>query len=288
MKRCIVLVCLAALGATRTAAADDKATCLEAASEGQTLRDAHKLFEARAKFRVCAAAGCPAVVQSDCAHWLDEADKAQPTVVFIAKDASGKDVSAVRVTVDGKPLTETLDGTGLAVDPGRHVFTFTVAGQAPVATTLVLASGEKDRREHISLGGAAAGADTATAQSASVHGGHLVVTADQAAAISIDGNVAGTGRFDGHPTPGPHEILVTQAGMRPYKAEIDLRDGETRTLQVTLEREHHATLWPWIVGGAALAAGAAVGSYFLFKPSDTVTPVPPGNVPTAKFMSWRP
>ena len=53
------------------------------------------------------------------------------------------------------------------------------------------------------------------------------------------------------------------------------------------ESEHRAALWPWIVGGAVLAAGAAVGGYFLLKPSDTVTPVTPGSFAGATFSSWE-
>ena len=37
-------------------------------------------------------------------------------------------------------------------------------------------------------------------------------------------------------------------------------------------------LWPWIVGGAAVVAGAVVGGYFLFKPK-----AEPGQVPVDKL-----
>ena len=59
-----------------TSLADDKETCLDAVSKGQRFRDTHKLVQAREQFRVCAAATCPAVVQTDCAQWLDSVDKA--------------------------------------------------------------------------------------------------------------------------------------------------------------------------------------------------------------------
>ena len=259
-----------------------KNQCIEANSSGQELRRQGKLSAAREQLRRCVDVACPGLVRDDCTRRLDELEKVQPTIVFIARDASGSDVTNVAVTLDGKPLADKLDGSELPVDPGEHVFTFTRAGQAPVSATLVLAPGEKDRRETISL---TPGAPAVASQG---QGTHLVVAVAAEATVSIDGQVVGRGRFDGHPPPGSHAVSITETGMQPYKAEVELRDGETRTLQVTLEPEHHAPVWPWIVGGAALAVGAVVGGYFLFKPSDTVTPVPPGQIATATFTAWRP
>jgi hypothetical protein len=80
---------LAGVATAKTSAAQDKAACLDAADKGQQLGSAHKLIEARDKFRVCAAAGCPAVVQGDCAGWLDAVEKDLPNVVPLAKDDAG-------------------------------------------------------------------------------------------------------------------------------------------------------------------------------------------------------
>src|SRR5262249_13965446 len=99
--------------ATTAALADDKAACLQAASKGQRMRAQHDLVGARDQFRACAAAGCPAIVQRDCATWLTEVDKALPTVVVTAKDAAGADLVNVSVSVDGQPLLTKLDGRAL-------------------------------------------------------------------------------------------------------------------------------------------------------------------------------
>jgi hypothetical protein len=290
-----VLLIAAALSLpARSASADPPPTkeqCIDANTRGQDLRRAGKLSAAREQLRTCAVPACPALLRDDCTRRLDEIDKVQPTVVFMVKDAAGKDVSAVKVTMDGRPLADVLDGTELPVDPGRHVFTFAAAGQAPVTATLVLAAGEKDRQEHVSLkGGAplAAASEPSAAAPAVAQGAHLVVASDASATVSIDGKAVGTGRFDGRLGPGPHEVSIARSGMQPYEAEVDLREGETRTLDVTLEPEHHAAVWPWIAGGVAIAAGAAIGGYFLFKPSDTVTPVPAGSLPTAMLAAWKP
>jgi hypothetical protein len=155
MKFC-ALACLAVLGWTNPAAADDKAACLAAASEGQTLRDSHRLIEARDKFRVCAAAGCPPAVQGDCASWLDGVEKAQPTIVFEVKDPTGRDVSAVKVLLDGLPWVDSLPATAVSVDPGSHAFRFELAGEQPVEVKLFVREAEKDRHERVVIGTARA------------------------------------------------------------------------------------------------------------------------------------
>jgi hypothetical protein len=137
-----------------------KDQCLDANGKGQELRREHKLSAAREQLRACANAACPAMLRDDCTKRLDELEKAQPAIVFDAKDASGHDLSAVTVTVDGRPLAERLDGTALQVDPGEHVFVFTAADQPPVTQTFVLKEGDTQRRERVVLGPAPVAAPT--------------------------------------------------------------------------------------------------------------------------------
>jgi hypothetical protein len=258
-----------------------KAQCIETNTRGQDLRRDGKLAAAREAFQACSAASCPTLVRNDCARRLDEIDTVQPTVVLVAKDGGGKDVSVVHVTVDGKPLTEKLDGTALPVDPGEHTFAFAIPGQPAVKATFVLALGEKNRREQVVVGGGVPGSAAGAAAAGEAGGGtHLTITTDADATISVDGQVVGKGRFDAPEAPGAHEITIAETGMRTHKATLELRDGETRTLDVTLEKERRP-VWPWIVGGVALATGAAVGGYFLFKPQDTNGPPPMGTLGTA-------
>jgi hypothetical protein len=131
-----------------------KAQCIDANAKGQDLRRNAHISAAREQFRACADPACPALVRDDCAKRLDEADRAQPTVVFDAKDGSGHDLSAVKVTVDGRPLVDKLDGTAVQVDPGEHEFTFTTAGEAPVTEKLVIKESAKERHESLTIGAA--------------------------------------------------------------------------------------------------------------------------------------
>jgi hypothetical protein len=129
-----------------------KEECVKASESGQSLQLAGRLAAAREQFLVCAAARCPSVLRDDCAQRLDDIKRAQPSIVFEAKDGSGHDLSEVKVSVDGRPLADRLDGTGLVVDPGEHTFSFQVVGQPELTRKLVLYEGEKSRREVIVFG----------------------------------------------------------------------------------------------------------------------------------------
>ena len=150
------------------ARADDKAACLDAATKGQRLRDGHKLVEAREQLRVCAAAACPAVVQSDCANWLAEVERALPSVVISAKSGAGADLFDVKVSVDGQPLVSKLDGRAAAMDPGPHTFHFEGAGGASVDEQVLVREGEQSQPVAVVLGAPpplATGAPDATGSS---------------------------------------------------------------------------------------------------------------------------
>jgi hypothetical protein len=130
---------------TATALADDKAACLDATSKGQRFKIAHKLVEAREELLVCAAAGCPSVVQSDCATWLIEVEKALPTVVISAKDSAGAYLVDVTVSVDGAPLASKLDGRSLPMNPGLHALHCEGPGGTSADQQVVVREGEKDQ-----------------------------------------------------------------------------------------------------------------------------------------------
>ncbi|HTQ47166.1 MAG TPA: hypothetical protein VMI75_30635 [Polyangiaceae bacterium] len=147
MRRAAVAIVTIAVGATwiRAADADDKQQCLRTAEQGQQLRDDGKYARAREAFAACSRSVCPTMVQSDCVKWLRDLEAQSPSVVIMAKDDNGNDLTAVKVTVDGAPLTTTLDGRPLLVDPGAHKFHFEAQGFPPVDDQVVVYAGEKSR-----------------------------------------------------------------------------------------------------------------------------------------------
>jgi hypothetical protein len=130
---------------TTSAFADDKADCVDAASKGQTLRDEHKLVEARDQFRLCARGVCPAAVRNDCANWLDSAERDLPTVVITAKNGAGAPLIDVRVSVDGQPLASSFDGEAIPMNPGSHAFHFEAPDGTKLDQQVVVSEGQHNQ-----------------------------------------------------------------------------------------------------------------------------------------------
>jgi hypothetical protein len=125
--------------------------CATASDNAQPLRKAGKLRAAKQQLLICVTKSCPSIVRDDCAGQLGSIEKAMPTVVFVATDAKGGDLSAVHVSMDGQPLADHLDGTPLAVDPGEHMFRFDATGLPSVNKKVVLHETEKERRVALSF-----------------------------------------------------------------------------------------------------------------------------------------
>jgi hypothetical protein len=177
------------------------------------------------------------------------------------------------VEVDGEAAGVTPLAEPLALDLGKHKLAVSKSGFEPASETIEIAGGSATQH--------------AVTLVAEAHVARLVVTTDSLATVWLDGKVSAKGRLDQIVPPGPHEIRVTAPGKRPYKTSLDLRNGETHSLEVTLTSERIGLL-PWIGGGAVVAIGAVVGGYFLFKPSDTVGAVPAGKFGSVSFSSRRP
>ncbi|CAN5528190.1 hypothetical protein BH09MYX1_BH09MYX1_42050 [soil metagenome] len=148
-----------ALAFAPSAAAQSKDECFNAAEKAQSLRREKKLGATREQLLVCVRDGCPAAVQTDCVKWLAEVDNGMPSVVVRARDAAGKDVLDVKVSVDGQAFLERLDGTSKTIDPGEHKFRYDFPDGTRVEDVVLVAEGEKDRvlrvetRPVVALGG---------------------------------------------------------------------------------------------------------------------------------------
>jgi len=126
------------------AAPDPKKACLNQHEAAQTFRRSGKLLEARDAILVCSREECPAAVRADCGAWLDGVTKNIPSLVFRVK-LDDRDVSDVRVSVDGKVVTSRLDGTPYELNPGAHALRFEYATFAPIEQDLLILEGEKNR-----------------------------------------------------------------------------------------------------------------------------------------------
>lgn len=106
----------------------------------------------------------------------------------------------------------------------------------------------------------------------------VVLTGQPKSVIIVDGTVRGSDHWEGGLTPGKHHVRITAPGKKPYETNVELAAQSSRTMEVVLEDKKR--LWPWIVGGAAVVAGATVGGVFLFKEKKTVVEGPEGDLET--------
>jgi hypothetical protein len=248
-------VCAALALAVMPALADDKAACLAAAASGQKLRDAHALVEARDQFRRCAAAGCPAVVQSDCAGWVEAVEKVLPTVVLSAKNAAGADLFEVKVSLDGKPLAARLDGQAIPIDPGAHAFHFEAAGGTADQQILVK---EGALSQPVTAVIAAAQAASPTPPQPAGGGSGQRTVAFVVGAVGIAGILAGS-------------VLGVMASSSWTSAQNECgspdrcpQPGQGVSDEHTASGLATGSTIAFVAGGAALAAGAAL---FLTAPA---------------------
>ncbi len=137
--------CVAAFAFGEGAALADTHACVEAAHEGQSRRDAGKLSSARNAFVLCSADECPAVVRENCQKWGAEIEMRVPSIVLAARDDGGRDLANVRVTIDGRELTRSLDGRSVPIDPGPHDIRFEAAGFNEATQSIIVREGEKVR-----------------------------------------------------------------------------------------------------------------------------------------------
>ncbi len=136
-----------------TARADERETCATAADQAQQSRDDGKYRRAREQMIVCARDVCPGPIKRDCLEWLRQLDELAPTVVFAAKEGD-KDLTDVKVSMDGTQVADHLDGKPVPVDLGKHTFKFDHGGQTQVSE-VVIGAGQKGRNISVTFGGAA-------------------------------------------------------------------------------------------------------------------------------------
>jgi len=136
---------LALIGFAGRAWADEKQACVSAAESAQRQRSSGKLREARASLLMCSRPVCPAIVRADCTGWLADNEASLPTLVLRAEDEHGRELSDVRVELDGELVASRLDGVPIASDAGEHWLAFERSGGPVVRVRIVVETGEKNR-----------------------------------------------------------------------------------------------------------------------------------------------
>ncbi len=261
---------------TASAADPTKDECIDANETAQSLRKSENLREAEQRLLVCVAASCPGPVRDDCAQRLTEVRSVMPTIVFVVKDEADQDLSAVRVTMDGAPLADKLDGTAIALNPGQHQFVFEAEGRTREERALLVREGERDRHERIVLTAtpAAPQESAPVPVESSPADGHVQRIAGIAVGVAgavgiVFGSVFGIvakGTYD--------HALSTECNSDPNDCKpTGIADGHTAFGQATVSTV------AFVAGGVLLGGGALL--YFTAPRSPGVTVGPTVGVGTA-------
>ncbi len=229
--------------------------CFDAAEQGQALRDQAKLRAARDAFRMCAASTCPALVQHDCAGWLQDVETRIPSLIVTASDQNGNQLIDVSVSVDGKPFANKLDGVSQPVDPGVHVFHFESRETEPLEQQLVIRDGEKYQRLNVVLKPRAPSSSSATTSSATASHGNGFKTA---AIISAGVGVVALGAFTYFGISGVSDDVHDDHTCAPRCSNADSVRNELRFADVAL-------------GVTVVAAALTVFFYLESRPHNTTT-----------------
>jgi hypothetical protein len=151
-------------GAAR--AEENPLSCAQAYESAQEEKATGRLKAAIEHLKSCIDPNCAKFIREDCVRWMDQTEGALPTVVFSVRE-DGDDLTSVEILCDHKPLTGTLDGKAIPVDPGLRDFSFTVPGLAPMSRQVLIREGERNRiinvefsRPNVPTSSPAAGATT--------------------------------------------------------------------------------------------------------------------------------
>lgn len=145
MKRAAAAFLLSATSALSLFASDaiagDKAQCARSYADAQRLRKRGALVDARKELTICLRE-CGDNVRADCAHWMEEVERAVPSLAVSVRKA-GADVQSYTLRIDGAARSEPTRSVEL--DPGAHEIAIEVAGEQRTQK-IVLVEGEKLRR----------------------------------------------------------------------------------------------------------------------------------------------
>ena len=154
-------------GAATAARADvNSEACSSAYARGQEDRLAGRLFNARAAFKVCAAATCPAAPAADCKHWTAEVEADLPTIRLTANDTRGMPVANLRVSSDGVLIPGSELSRPVILEAGPHLLRFEAPGYQTLELETALRPTDRELEVHVVLQPPppqAAGGSTSTA-----------------------------------------------------------------------------------------------------------------------------
>ena len=136
-----------------TARADDTTQqCANSYETAQRERARGAFLEATQAAQACSQIECNSLIVHECIKLLEQFKNETPSMVFSARNGRGEEIANVKVEIDGKLVTEHIDGLPIAVNPGLHTFRFQTEGEDPVEIKHTARVGDKNRLIEVQLG----------------------------------------------------------------------------------------------------------------------------------------
>jgi hypothetical protein len=139
------LVAVVILAAPAMSEARENRVCVNAYKRGNQLAREAKFHAAKDAMLGCTKLLCSAALRKECMARVEQLTLDAPTLVPEVTDDRGRPVTDVKITMDGKPWVNRIDGRALPVDPGPHLFTFESRGVVFAKERMVVLQGQRNR-----------------------------------------------------------------------------------------------------------------------------------------------
>jgi hypothetical protein len=192
-----------------------------------------------------------------------------------ADAAAGKvrvsvDVPGAAVLVDDRAIGPSPLAAAVRVDRGTH-------------RVRVAKAGYREWVRDVSVEGANEAAVDVSLE-ADVPAGTVRVTTSPDNDVTIDGRVVSKGSSSTRVAAGTHALRVTGPGKLDYRSDVSVREGETRTVDVSLRDDKRTPIWLWGVAGAVVVVGVILAGAAVFHSSSSHETA--GSMASPLRVSW--
>lgn len=130
---------------SKAASSQDKRVCVDAFNQARERAQSAHLREAKEMLGKCARAVCGSFLQQECTTLYTQLEAEIPSIVPVVTDDAGLPHALVELKMDGELLARTLDGHGIAVDPGKHEFSFATDAGVFAKKRIMIVQGQRNR-----------------------------------------------------------------------------------------------------------------------------------------------
>jgi len=208
----------------------DKAACKTAYKNAQASEQASRLRDAKEQYLACSKVACGAFLRPECTTKYTQLTSDIPSVIPVVTDENGNAVAEVQLKVDGETVTSRLDGRAIEVDPGMHEFVFTSSAGVIATQKMMVVAGQ--RNSPIAVSTAKGGRRLAAS-----------VTIPQTTSRQVEPKA--TPEKPSSEATAPRALVSEKAPP----TEESAMDAPPETA-----KSGGPGPWPWIIGGAGLAA----------------------------------